>query len=53
MTALHSAQLFDFDGMIDHGAADANQCANFFDSVGPLLEGTRRRVGEFSGGLRG
>jgi hypothetical protein len=47
MTALHSAQLFDFDGMIDHGAADANQCANFFDGVGPLLEGTQAGWGSF------
>jgi hypothetical protein len=45
MTALHGTQLFDFDGLINHGARDANQCANFFDSVGPLLEGTLRRGG--------
>jgi hypothetical protein len=53
MTALHSAQLFAFDSLIDHGAADASQRADFFDSVGPLLEELIGGAAEFSGGFRG
>jgi len=43
MTELDDAQLSDFDSMIDHGTA--SQCANFFDGVSPLVDGTRRRGG--------
>jgi hypothetical protein len=52
-TTLRGAQLVDFDGMIDRGAADDCECANVFDSVGPLFEGTRRRAGGVSGTFRG
>jgi hypothetical protein len=30
MTALHGAQILDFDGAIERGASDAGQCAGEF-----------------------
>jgi hypothetical protein len=48
--AIHGMQRFNFDGLIDHGASDASHCPNFFDSLGPLLEGTVGEAWSFPAG---